>query len=122
MIIDHRLYTLKSEKLHAWLELWQRTALVIQLEYIQNFLGMYTTEVGIHNQVLHLWGYDNLGERESRRLKMQQDPRWQNYLGEVRSLAPFVQTESRILRPTAFSPRLHAEFGVTSADPAKGAA
>jgi hypothetical protein len=109
MIIDHRLYTLKSEKLRDWLTLWEKTALVIQLEYIQNFLGMYTTEVGNHNQVIHLWGYGNLGERETRRMRMQQDPRWQDYLSQLKVLQPFVQTESRILRPTSFSPPIRTD-------------
>jgi hypothetical protein len=106
MIIDHRVYTFKPDKLLRWMDAWQRVALPIQKELLGEFLGMFTTEVGPLNEVIHLWAYESMADREQRRARMLADPRWQAYLVSLAELAPYVQTSNRIIRPTAFSPRL----------------
>lgn len=74
MIIDHRLYTLKPEKIEAWLAPWQEVALPLQLEILGEFLGMYRTEVGPNlSELIHLWGYRDMGERERRRLALAEE-------------------------------------------------
>lgn len=110
MIIDHRLYVIRPHKLAAWLKLWERDALPIQKEMLGTFLGMYLTEVGNLNEVLHLWAYTNMGEREVRRLALLQDPRWQKYLADVTELEAFETPTNRIMRPTAFSPQLIPQY------------
>lgn len=115
MIIDHRLYTLKPEKLKVWMAGWEKVALPLELEILGNFLGMYTTEVGPNlSEVIHLWAYDSMGQREQRRATLYADPRWHAYLATTTEMAPFVQTASRIIKPTAFSPRLSAHFDKTA--------
>ena len=107
MIIDLRMYTLKPEKLQTWMAGWEQVALPLQKELAGTFLGMYTTEIGPNlSEVVHLWAYDSMGERERRRQKMAEDPRWQAYLRTTRDLAPFVSISSRIIKPTGFSPLL----------------
>lgn len=110
MILDHRLYVIKPDKLYAWLQIWERDALPIQKELLGTFLGMYLTEVGTLNEVLHLWAYTDMGDRERRRLALMQDPRWQKYLADMVELAAFESPTNRIMRPTAFSPRLVPEY------------
>jgi len=110
MIIDHRVYAFKPDMLQIWMAEWERTALPIQKEILGRFLGMYTTEVGALNEVVHLWAYESLGDRERRRQKMQADPRWRAYLKQLAELAPYEYTSNRILRPTAFSPQLETRY------------
>ena len=107
MIIDHRLYTLKPEKLKVWMKGWMEVALPLEREFLGTFLGMYTTEVGPNlSDVIQMWAYENMGDREIRRQRLAQDPRWIAYLKTTTEMAPFVSTSSRIVRPTDFSPKL----------------
>ena len=107
MIIDHRLYTLKPEKLKVWMKGWMEVALPLEREFLGTFLGMYTTEVGPNlSDVIQMWAYENMGDREIRRRRLAQDPRWIAYLATTTDMAPFVSTSSRIVRPTDFSPKL----------------
>ena len=107
MIIDHRLYTLKPEKLKIWLTGWAQVALPLEKELLGTFLGMYTTEVGPNlAEVIQMWAYDSMGDREIRRQRLAEDPRWKAYLQTTTEMAPFVSTSSRIIRPTSFSPIL----------------
>jgi len=60
-------------------------------------------EVGPLNQVVHLWAYDDMADRATRRAKMAADPAWQAYVKQVR---PFVVTqENKILTPAPFCPK-----------------
>lgn len=107
MIIDHRLYTLKPEKLKVWMKGWMEVALPLEREFLGTFLGMYTTEVGPNlSDVIQMWAYESMGDREIRRHRLAQDPRWIAYLKTTTEMAPFVSTSSRIVRPTDFSPKL----------------
>jgi hypothetical protein len=109
MIIDLRIYEIRPEKIRDWLVLYETKALPIQREIWGGFLGMYITDVGVVNEVVHMWRFTDLGERERRRAKMQADPRWQLYLGAQEQLAAVRRATSRIIRPTAFSPSIQAE-------------
>ncbi len=108
MIIEMRSYTVLPDRLARWLKLWETTALPVQSEVMGGFLGMYLTEIGPLNEVVHLWRFDSLAEREQRRAVLEADPRWAEYRRQVEALAPITQMTSRILKPTAFSPDLVA--------------
>ena len=104
MIIDHRTYTMHPGKLPAWLELWERMALPYQMKYLENFVGMFTCDVGDLNQVVHMWRYEDQGDRERRRTAMQADPGWQEFVREVAKLGALKKTKNKILKPVPFSP------------------
>lgn len=108
MIIEMRTYTVLPDKLGKWLALWQQTALPVQREIMGGFLGMYLTDVGPVNEVVHLWRFESLAERERRRAILEVDPRWAAYRVKVGELTPITQMHSRILRPTDFSPEIQA--------------
>lgn len=104
MIIDHRTYTMHPGKLGAWLELWERMALPYQMKYLENFVGMFTCDVGDLNQVVHMWRYEDQGDRERRRAAMYADPGWQEFVREVAKLGALKKTKNKILKPVPFSP------------------
>ena len=65
-------------------------------------IGFFVTEIGTLNQVVHLWKYDSMADREQRRAKLAGAPNWGDYLDAA---TPFLlRMENRILVPTAFSP------------------
>jgi hypothetical protein len=108
VIIDHRTYEIHPEKMREWLALWESKALPIQGEICGGFLGMYVTDVGLVNEVIHLWQFADSGERERRRARLMEDARWQDYLAAQERLGAIRNATSRIIRPTAFSPELQA--------------
>lgn len=104
MIVDLRIYTVRPGKLMAFVELYRDHAWPLQQKYLGRCLGWYTTAEGQLNQVVHMWAYDNQGDREARRAAMAQDPDWQAYIRMSEDAGYLVSQENRFLTPTAFSP------------------
>lgn len=104
MIYELRTYTLKPTRTGDWVQLYKTDALEIQKEYLGGLIGFFTTEIGTLNQVVHLWQFHSLDDRELRRGKMASDPRWQEFSRKNKELDAVLHLESRILRPTDFSP------------------
>jgi hypothetical protein len=104
MIVDLRIYTTRPGKLNAFVALYKEWAWPLQQKYLGQCLGWYTTAEGTLNQVVHLWGYENQGDREARRNAMAADPAWGEYLRRSEEAGLLVSQENRILKPTDFSP------------------
>ncbi len=104
MIVEQRTYTLKPLRTQDFLALYEQAALPLQKKYLGHLLGFFTSEIGPLNQVVHLWGFESLAERERRRREMEQDPAWPLYLKALRELDVVLTQENKMLRSTAFSP------------------
>jgi NIPSNAP len=104
MYYELRTYTIAPVKLADWLALYKREALPVQTECLGQLVGFFTTEFGALNQVVHIWAYTSLDDRAERRGKMMTDPRWQEFSRLNKELGAVMSLESRIMRPTDFSP------------------
>ena len=104
MIYELRTYEVLPTKLGDWLQLYKTEALEVQVEHLGELVGFFTTEFGTLNQVVHLWAYVSLNDRETRRASMAKDPRWQEFGRKNKELGAVVKLDSRILKPTEFSP------------------
>ncbi|MEH2506562.1 hypothetical protein V1290_005373 [Bradyrhizobium sp. AZCC 1578] len=104
MIIDHRTYTMHPLKLGKWLKLYEEFGLPVQLRHLGNLIGFFQTEIGPLNQVVHLWGFDTLEERQRRRAAMAIDPDWQEFLRRNEELGALLYQEDKIVMPVSFSP------------------
>ncbi|SDI17405.1 NIPSNAP family protein [Pseudomonas panipatensis] len=104
MYYELRTYTIDPLKLGDWLALYQSHALPVQSEHLGRLVGFFTTEFGEANQVQHIWAYDSLDERAACRARMAADPRWAEFGRRNRELGAVLRLESRLLKPTAFSP------------------
>lgn len=102
MIVDHRTYTLHPGKVEPFLELFEREGLPLYRQYCGKLVGYYVSDSGTLNQVVHLWAYDSVEDRERRRANLYRDPRWTAFLGAALPL--MVSQESRLLKPARFSP------------------
>jgi hypothetical protein len=102
MIIDERTYTTHPGKVKAFLEVYERLAKPIQWPILGDPVGFFVTDIGTLNQVVHLWKYDSMADREQRRAKLAVAPNWGDYLDAATPL--LLRMENRILVPTAFSP------------------
>lgn len=103
MIVDQRTYTIRPGRLQDFVDTFATQGLPLYTRYCGTLIGYFTSESGALNQVVHLWGYADAADRDARRAALARDPAWQAYL-EV-SLPLLVDQESRLLGPTAFSPR-----------------
>ncbi|WP_291935352.1 NIPSNAP family protein [Limnohabitans sp.] len=104
MIVEHRTYTIKALHTGDFLKLYERAALPLQLKYLGHLIGFYVSEIGPLNEVVHLWGFASLAERERRRALMEADPGWAVYRQSLLELDVVVAQSTKILRSTSFSP------------------
>jgi hypothetical protein len=100
VIVEMREYTLYHGKVPEYLRLYEVEGLAIQEPILGMMFGYFHTEVGVQNQVVHLWAYADHADREQRRARLQADPRWQAYLPKIRPL--ILTQQSRIMRPAPF--------------------
>jgi hypothetical protein len=104
MYIDHRTYTLVPLKLGKWLAMYEEFGLPVQQKYLGNLIGFFQTEIGTINQVVHLWGFEDLNERQRRRAEMAKDPAWHEFLRRNEELGALKLQENKIVVPVRFSP------------------
>ncbi len=102
MIIDHRTYRLKPNRMAQYLKVFEAEGLPIQRRHLGNLIGYFTTTIGPVNQVVHLWGYDSLADMEARRAARDGDPAWTEYRKKTQDLV--LSQENKIVTPTSFSP------------------
>lgn len=101
MIIEKRTYTFHPGKLQEFLALYEQEGLPIHTKYLP-LIGYFVSEIGTLNQVITMWGYASMAERDDKRAKLYADPAWIAFAPKT---TPFIQTmETMILRPTGFSP------------------
>jgi hypothetical protein len=102
MIVEERTYTVKPGTVQQYYADYDPRGLAIQQRILGNLIGYFHTEIGELNQIVHLWGYDSLAEREKRRAVLAADPEWHAYLRQSPDI--IVKMETRILVPAPFSP------------------
>jgi len=73
----------------------------VREKYSKN-VGLWQTEMGALNEVVHLWAYHDLNDRAAVRAKVMQDPEWQAFLGKATPI--LFEMKSIILNPSPHSP------------------
>ncbi|MEO1192397.1 MAG: NIPSNAP family protein [Pseudomonadota bacterium] len=109
MIVEERIYTLHIGKVPEYLALYEAEGLAIQTRILGRMLGYYQVEFGPQNQLVHLWAYDDLADRATRRKALMQDPGWRAYVAKIRPLVR--HQENKLLIPAAFSPQAPSPLG-----------
>lgn len=102
MIVDHRTYTIQHGRNKEYLEIFEKEGLPVQLEHLGNLIGYFTTSVGAVNEVVHLWGYEDLADMERRRAARDADPRWAVY--KKNSAGMLLMQRNKLIAPVSFSP------------------
>lgn len=103
MIVDQRTYTLQIGMLRDFLALYAAEGLAVQAEHLGPPLGYFTTEVGDLNQVVHLWAYTDMADRERRRAQLDADPRWQAYRRKASAAGQVLRQTNALLKAVDFS-------------------
>ena len=100
MYVEERIYTLHPGKLPAFLKIYEEKGYGPQRDILGPPVGWYTADIGELNQVVHLWAYTSLDDRETRRVKLYADDQFKEYLTQIFPL--LVKMENRILKPAPF--------------------
>jgi hypothetical protein len=102
VIVEQRDYHVTTGRLNELVALYESEGIELQKHHLGNLLGAFTTDIGALSTYTSLWGYTGFAEREERRVRLQADPAWRDFLGKIQ---PLIHTQhNRILVPTAFSP------------------
>ncbi len=102
MIYEMRTYRLKTGTLPAYLKLVEEEGIAIQKSHLGELVGYFYSEIGPLNQIVHMWAFASLDDREARRVALAADARWQLFAPKIQALIEVM--ENKILKPAAFSP------------------
>jgi hypothetical protein len=102
MIFDHRVYTIKPNRLARFLETYERLALPLQRKYLGEPYGFFVSHIGPLSRVVHLWQYESLADREQRRDATEADSEWQAYRRVALEEDTLIDMENQILKPVSF--------------------
>lgn len=103
MFYEIRTYRLSNGSLPAYLDAVEQEGIAIQSRHLGTLVAYLQSEIGPLNEIVHIWAYPSLDEREARRARLQADPDWQAFLPKIRGL--IVSGDNKIMRLARFSPR-----------------
>ena len=104
MLLDVRTYTCKPGTIKAHLDLYEKMGKEPQTRNLGQPLAYLATETGNPNQYVHIWVYDNAGDREAKRAAMWADPDWIAYTQASAELGALEAQENKLMVPVNFFP------------------
>lgn len=102
MYYEIRTYRLKNGSIPEYLRAVAEDGIAIQKRHLGNLVGYFSSEIGPVNEIVHIWAYETLDDRQTRRARLAADPDWQTFLPKIRDL--IVTADNKIMTPAAFSP------------------
>lgn len=95
-VVDFRVYRIHYNHMKTFISTTREHAMKVMIRHIGPPLGYYQTIVGNLNQITHIWGFDSMGDMETRRNARNADPEWRNYLDASDGI--YERQETQILR------------------------
>jgi hypothetical protein len=102
MFYEVRTYRLKNGTVPIYLRVVEENGIAIQKKHLGELVGYFSSEIGPINEIVHIWAFASLDDREERRARLMADPDWQAFLPKIRDLIEVA--ENKIMKPAAFSP------------------
>ena len=101
MIVEQRTYRVRAGTVRDYLHTYEHEGgLALQRQHLGRMVGYFHTEFGPLNEIVHLWAYDDLNQRDKCRAAMQADPEWAVYLAKNR---PFmISQDTRLMKVAPF--------------------
>ncbi len=101
MIYELRTYQLRMGGVPEYFEIAKTKLLPILAEHGIKPVGFWTTEIGTLNEVVHLWPFEDLNDRQQRWAKWKEDPRRVEIMTKLGQL--IMSQSNKILTPAEFS-------------------
>ncbi|MDH6265173.1 hypothetical protein M2360_000554 [Rhizobium sp. SG_E_25_P2] len=102
MYYEIRTYRLKNGAIPDYLKVVGEEGIAIQKKHLGQLVGYFFSEIGPINEIVHIWAFDSLDDRDARRARLMADPAWRAFLPKIRDLIEVA--ENKIMKPAAFSP------------------
>ena len=100
MIFEIRTYRLKTGATPEYLRLIGEECIAIQKSHLGRLFGYFHSDIGPLNEIVHIWVYASLEDRERRREALLRDPDWRALLPRIQS---HIETmENKIMKPAPF--------------------
>ena len=103
MIYEIRTYRLHVGAAPAYIQAVTEEGIAIQRPHLGLLHGYFFSEIGPLNEIVHIWAYQSLADRETRRAALAADPRWTRFLPRIQSLIQIM--DSKIMNPMPFFER-----------------
>ena len=114
MIYDFRMYTLKPGATPDYRAGVKEVGLPIRQSHCVALSGWYWSDVGALNQVVHIWGYQDLEHLNSARAAVYADPDWGGkYVPRAQPLVASQKTW--LMQSPDFAPQYPVEFDIPAA-------
>ncbi len=104
MLLDVRTYTCKPGTIAAHLKLYEEFGKPPQFRCLGEPLCYLKGETGDPNEYVHIWVYENAGDREAKRATLWSDPEWLTYTKKSAELGALVSQENKLMNPVGFCP------------------
>ena len=104
MLLDVRTYTCRPGTIAKHLELYAEKGFAPQCRNLGQPLAYMKTETGDPNQYMHIWVYEDAGDREAKRAALWADEEWLAYTRESAKLGALINQENKLMNPVGFLP------------------
>jgi len=102
VIFDMRTYVCRPGTINAQLKLYEEFGKAPQTKPLGQLVFSAVTETGLVNSFVHIWAYDDAGDRAKKRAAMMADPDWQVYLKKSSELGALIQQNNSIMNEVPF--------------------
>jgi hypothetical protein len=104
MLFDVRKYTCRPGTIAKHLALYEKLGKAPQSRHLGQPVLYAKCETGDPNVYIHIWAYDNAGDREKKRAAMQADPDWIAYTTASAELGALEKQENALFNDVGFYP------------------
>lgn len=101
MIVEQRNYVCWPGKVPEFFHIYESQVMPVQLPILGRMIGYFSSDVGPLNQIVHLWAFDDVADRDVRRARLAADEDWQRTSALLHPL--IMAMENKILCPAPFS-------------------
>ncbi|MBS0959001.1 MULTISPECIES: NIPSNAP family protein [Acetobacter] len=85
MFYEIRTYRLRTGSLPAYIKDVTEEGIAIQKKHLGTLIGYYFSEIGQLNQIVHIWAFTSLDDREKRRDTLARDPQWAAFIPRLQA-------------------------------------
>ncbi len=107
MIYDLRTYTCRPGTIKKHMKLYEDYGWEVQSKHLGYPVVYGAVETGNVNSYVHVWMYDDVDDRATKRRALQADPEWAEYLAKSAEAGYLVNQENTILTAAPFFDPFH---------------
>lgn len=104
MLLDVRTYKCKPGTIGKHLALYEAKGKAPQFRCLGEPLAYLKCETGDPNEYVHIWVYENAGDREAKRAKLWADEEWLAYTRASAELGALESQANKLMTPVGFCP------------------